>query len=79
MASGILLQPAAKSAYDDMKERHMHKFVVFKFSDDRKSVELERVGDKNATFDDLQSQIPKNHVRYIFYDCSYETVRIGFR
>ena len=73
MSSGIKTTAEAVALYNTMVEKHLHKFLLLKFSDDLTKVEVANIGEKDATFDDMLKVLPKDRTRYIFYDCKYTT------
>ena len=73
LSSGIKATKEFIKTYDDLQKNSKYKFVVGKFDDKFTNVVVSDVGEKGATFDDLIKVIPKDHVRYIFYDCEYTT------
>lgn len=79
MSTGVKIEQAAVEAYFELQKNALHKFVVMGFNDKLNAVELKNVGAKGSTFDDLIKVVPKDHVRYIAYDCEYTLVGGGER
>jgi len=75
MASNIKPDKLAVSTYDEMQTGKKYRFVTFKFNDKRNEIVLADTGGPDATFEDLLAVIPKDHPRYIFFDCRYETIK----
>lgn len=71
--SGIKATKEFIEAYYDLQKNKKYKFLVGKFNDKFTNVVISDTGEKDATFDDLKKVIPKDHVRYIYYDCEYYT------
>lgn len=69
--SGIKIKDDAVNEFNQLKDKHAHKFISLGFTDDLKEVEVKDIGPKDSTFEDLLKVLPKDHVRYIFYDCAY--------
>ena len=49
------------------------QYLVFKISDDKKSIELEHKGEKDASFEDFKSKLPDDDCRYAVYDVEIST------
>ena len=47
--------------------------MVFRITDDKKSIELECKGEKGASFEDFCSKLPDNDCRYAVYDVEIAT------
>jgi len=71
--SGVKLTLDCVEAFTNVKQHKNSRFCVFGFNDKRTKVELKHSAEKDATFEDLLAQLPKDHVRFIFYDCRYKT------
>ena len=71
MASEIKMTKEAEEKYLDLQQSHKHKWIVFGFSDNNKTIELKAVGEKDATFDELRNNIIPTKANYIAYDCKY--------
>jgi len=71
--SGVKLNLDCVDAFTNVHKGKSSRFCVFGFNDKRSKVELKFAAEKDATFEDLLAQLPKDHVRFIFYDCRYKT------
>lgn len=72
--SGIKVAAAAIKAFDELQEHQKYKFVMLKFNAAYKEIVIDEIGAKDATFSNLLEVLPKDRVRFIFYDCDYKTV-----
>lgn len=73
-------------AYQDLKLKKKYKYVVYKLSDNHKSIEVEKAveassgGDKENTnsaadgddYDSFIAQLPRDDCRYAVYDFEYD-------
>ena len=48
-----------------MKIRHTHRFLIYKISEDKTTIELEKEGDKEKTYDDFLAAMPENQPRSV--------------
>ena len=78
--SGIEVEPAITSLYNEMKLRSTHKYATFKI-ENKKKIVVDILGDKAVTeskeddeilFDELKSRLTLEP-RYILYDFGFTT------
>ena len=48
-ASGVTIQDACQTEYEDMKLKKKYAYMIFKLTDDLKQIEIETKGDKGKT------------------------------
>uniref|UniRef100_A0A0D3JRT7 ADF-H domain-containing protein n=1 Tax=Emiliania huxleyi (strain CCMP1516) TaxID=280463 RepID=A0A0D3JRT7_EMIH1 len=68
--SGVQVNDDCKTAFEDMKIRSKYPYIIFKISDDKKSIEIEKKGD---SFDDFTKNFPDNDCRYAVLDVEIKT------
>lgn len=73
MASGVQVDSEAVTEYYNLQKGKKYKFITMGFNDKQDKVVLKRTAPPDATFEDLLKDLPRDHVRYIFYDCAYNT------
>ena len=49
------------------------QFIIFKITDDKKFIEIEKKGDKGASFDEFTKQLPDGNCRYGVLDVEIQT------
>ena len=49
------------------------QYIVFKITDDKKSITIDCTGEKGASFDDFTSKLPDNDCRYAVLDVEITT------
>jgi cofilin len=59
--------------FNEMKIRSAYRYIIFKITDDKKSIVIECKGDKNATFDEFKSKLPDGDCRYAVLDVEIAT------
>ena len=73
-SSGVAVDDECRNVYDDIKKSKKHRYVVF-FIKDEKSIAVEAVGDRNASYDEFLTDLMKggeSECRYGLYDMEYE-------
>ncbi|CEF69569.1 Actin-depolymerising factor homology domain-containing protein [Strongyloides ratti] len=53
MASGVKVDSAVKTVYDELHNKHMHSYIIFRISDDDTTIIVEKKGDKGAPYSDF--------------------------
>ncbi|KAF9173744.1 cofilin [Mortierella sp. AD011] len=69
-ASGIQPNPDCVTSFQELKSGKT-KFIIFKLSDDNKSIIVEKKA-KIATYDEFLKHLPKNDCRWAVYDFDYK-------
>jgi len=73
MASGVAVSQECKNAFDEVKQKKLHRYVVFVIEDE-KTIKVETVGNRDATYDDFLTDLTKSgegECRYALYDFEY--------
>merc|ERR1712008_465075 len=74
MSSGVAVSDECKTYFEDIKKAKKYRFVVF-YIKDEKSIVVESVGDRDASYDDYLNDLQKGgdgECRYGLYDYEYE-------
>eukprot|EP00928_Gymnodinium_smaydae_P096818 TRINITY_DN862_c0_g1_i1.p1 TRINITY_DN862_c0_g1~~TRINITY_DN862_c0_g1_i1.p1 ORF type:complete len:142 (-),score=61.19 TRINITY_DN862_c0_g1_i1:90-515(-) len=73
-ASGVKVNDACVDKYNQIKMKKDLRYVMFKISDDKKSVEVESEGSAaDNKYEDFVKALPEDHPRYALVDISYNT------
>lgn len=76
MASGVKVHEDCKTEFDNMKLKHAYKYVIFRLSDDLKSIIVDSCGDKCQTYEQFIAKLKEAETagqgRYAVYDCDYD-------
>lgn len=59
-------------AYQELKLKKKFKYAIFKISDNKTTINLEKTGNE-CTYTDFVAAFPKNECRYAVYDFDYVT------
>ena len=57
--------------FEALKLKRKHRFVIFKIGENQ--IEVEKVGERNSTVEDLIKALPFTDCRYVMYDHEYLT------
>ncbi|XP_046988005.1 cofilin/actin-depolymerizing factor homolog isoform X1 [Schistocerca americana] len=72
-ASGVTVSDACKTTYEEIKKDKKHRYVVF-FIRDEKQIDVEYIGERNATYDQFLEDLQKGgtgECRYGLFDFEY--------
>eukprot|EP00603_Paraphysomonas_imperforata_P007523 CAMPEP_0114418586 /NCGR_PEP_ID=MMETSP0103-20121206/3575_1 /TAXON_ID=37642 ORGANISM="Paraphysomonas imperforata, Strain PA2" /NCGR_SAMPLE_ID=MMETSP0103 /ASSEMBLY_ACC=CAM_ASM_000201 /LENGTH=168 /DNA_ID=CAMNT_0001586953 /DNA_START=55 /DNA_END=561 /DNA_ORIENTATION=+ len=71
-AEGIhTISNACREAFEGLKLRRKHKFVIFKIGDFE--IDVETIGDKNGTYEDFKACLSHTDCRYAVFDQDFLT------
>merc|ERR1711935_1178166 len=72
-SSGVQCEAACKEEFEKMKIRSEYAFIIFKITDDKKSIVIEEKGAKGADFAEFTSKLPDAGCRYAVLDVEINT------
>ncbi len=49
-ASGVKVDSSCKKAYDDLHNKHLHSYIIFRISDDDTTIIVEKKGEKASPY-----------------------------
>ena len=73
-SSGVAVDDQCKNVFEEIKKSKKHRYVVF-YIKDEKSITVETVGDRDASYDTFLTDLTKageSECRYGLYDMEYE-------
>ncbi|KAF9173747.1 cofilin [Mortierella sp. AD010] len=71
-ASGVQADPDCVASFQELKLGKKVKFIIFKLSDDNKSIVVEKKAE-TATYDEFLEHLPQDQCRWAVYDFDYKT------
>eukprot|EP01124_Arcella_intermedia_P020260 TRINITY_DN27759_c0_g1_i1.p2 TRINITY_DN27759_c0_g1~~TRINITY_DN27759_c0_g1_i1.p2 ORF type:complete len:142 (-),score=9.17 TRINITY_DN27759_c0_g1_i1:95-520(-) len=77
--TGVAVDPALVSLFNDFKLRNTLKFFTLKLNDANTEVVLDQQGDPSTTYADFLKVLPANDCRYAFCNVEYNTESDGQR
>jgi len=75
--SGVKVADECKARYEEIKKDKKHRYVIFYIKDESGQIEVEVVGDRDATYDDFLKDLHKvgedknDDCRYGLFDVEY--------
>lgn len=63
MQSGIGIGDDVREKFNELRMKRLHRYLIFKASDDKSAVELEKTGERDETFEQFKESMPKNNSR----------------
>ncbi|CAO3630842.1 unnamed protein product [Cunninghamella blakesleeana] len=79
MSSGVAVAPACLEAFQELKLGKKYKYIIYKLSDDRKEIIIDKTAESVGSYEEFISQLPENEPRYAVYDFDYEKEGAGQR
>ncbi|XP_054794505.1 actin-depolymerizing factor-like [Prosopis cineraria] len=72
-SSGMGVADHSKSSFMELKQKKVHRYVIFKIDEKRREVLVEKTGGPAETYDDFTASLPENDCRYAVYDFDFVT------
>ena len=63
MQSGIGIPDECREVFQQLRMKRKHRYIVFKANDNKDSIEVEKTGEREATWDTFKEDMPKNNSR----------------
>ncbi|KAL4237767.1 hypothetical protein ACF0H5_002479 [Mactra antiquata] len=57
-----------KIVFEDLKQRKKYRYITFKINDEKTCIEVDKIGDKNETFEDFKRCMLQDLARYAVFD-----------
>jgi len=70
--SGIAIHDDCVNRFNELKLAHSYRYLVFKMSPDLTNVVLEKTSSASASWEEFESDLPKDDCRYGIFDFEYE-------
>ena len=65
------INPRVIEVFQELKLRRKHRFLIIHITD--VDINIETIGERNTTFDEMTASLPFTSCRFIIYDYEYET------
>jgi len=79
MTTGVKIADEVQTEFNEFKLRSTKRYLIFKLSSDKKTIEIEKSADRSATYEDFVRDLPKDDCRYATFCFEYETPKDGKR
>mgnify|MGYP000872084240 CR=1 FL=1 len=63
MQSGIAIADNVRDEFQQLRMKRKYRYVIYKASEDKSSVEVEKCGEREETWEQFQEAMPKNNSR----------------
>ena len=63
MQSGINISDEVRDRFQELRMKRTYRYIIYKASADKASVEVEKCGDRAETFEQFKESMPKNNSR----------------
>lgn len=77
-ASGVSIQDRVVSEFNNIKLKHMYRFIQLKITDNLKEIEVEKTVE-SCSYEEFIGQLPQDDCRYIVYDFQFNVGDAGQR
>mmetsp|Transcript_42039 Transcript_42039/g.64413 ORF Transcript_42039/g.64413 Transcript_42039/m.64413 type:complete len:137 (-) Transcript_42039:356-766(-) len=71
MQTGITVPDEVRTEFQNLRMKRKHRYIIFKVSDDKTACEIEKLGARDADWDDFKNSMPKNNSRWAVYDLEF--------
>lgn len=72
MSSGVAVDDEIGSTFQDFKLNKKLRYYIYKIQD-KKTIVIEKSGERGETYDDFKASLPENEPRYGLIDLEFET------
>mmetsp|Transcript_11941 Transcript_11941/g.17401 ORF Transcript_11941/g.17401 Transcript_11941/m.17401 type:complete len:143 (-) Transcript_11941:636-1064(-) len=75
MSTGVVVQDEVSDQFQDfkLKKGEQLRYFIYKIGKDKKSIEIEKKGTIDKTYDDFVADLPENDCRYGLIEVEFET------
>jgi len=79
-ASGVSVQDAVVTEFNNIKIGHKYRYIQMKLTDDMTEIEIEKTVEPSGdTYEQFVQQLPSDDCRYAVYDFHFDTGKSGQR
>lgn len=71
--SGMGVADDSKNSFMELKQKKVHRYVIFKIDERKREVVVEKTGGPAETYDDFTTSLPEEDCRYAVYDFDFVT------
>mgnify|MGYP000725313806 CR=1 FL=1 len=61
--TGIVVEDSAIEEYTKLRMKRAYRYIIFKISDNKTKIEIEHLGERDATFAQFKDMRPKDQCR----------------
>ncbi len=63
MQTGITIPDEVRTEFQNLRMKRKHRYIIFKVSADKTACEIEKLGARDADWDEFKNSMPKNNSR----------------
>ncbi|KAG2534223.1 actin-depolymerizing factor 3 [Panicum virgatum] len=71
--SGVAVNDDCMLKFGELQSKRLHRFIVYKMDDKFKEIIVDKVGDRETSYEDFTNSLPENDCRYAIYDFDFVT------
>jgi cofilin len=71
MQSGINIPDTVREEFQALRMKRKHRYIIFRASADKSSVEIDKLGERSADWEEFKNSMPKNNSRWAIYDLEW--------
>lgn len=72
-SSGMGVAEHSKNTFMELKQKKVHRYVIFKVDEKKREVVVEKTGGPAESYDDFTASLPENDCRYAVFDFDFVT------
>lgn len=72
-SSGMGVAEHSKNTFMELKQKKVHRWVIFKVDEKKREVVVEKTGGPAESYDDFAASLPENDCRYAVFDFDFVT------
>lgn len=72
-SSGMGVDDNSKNTFMELKQKKVHRYVIFKVDEKKREVVVEKTGGPAESYDDFAASLPDNDCRYAVFDFDFVT------
>jgi len=72
-SSGMGVADHSKNTFMELKQKKVHRYVIFKVDEKKREVVVEKTGGPAESYDDFAASLPENDCRYAVFDFDFVT------
>ncbi|KAJ5070728.1 cofilin/actin-depolymerizing factor [Anaeramoeba ignava] len=72
MDGGVIAEDDCVTKFNEFKMGRDIRYIIYRLSDNRKQIIVEKIGDKDQTYDDFLACLPENKCRYAVFSLDFK-------
>merc|ERR1712176_1203340 len=72
MQSGMNIGDDIRNEFQQLRMKRAYRYIIYAPSADKSTIEVEKFGDRAATFDDFKAAVAADKARWLVYELEYQ-------